>query len=94
MRAVYIRIRHDDDLVVARLVQLELVFAHTGADGGDDGPDFLVGEDLVHPRFLHIEDFSAERKDRLERAVAALLGRAARAVALHQVELAHRRVGQ
>src|SRR5207253_4297822 len=84
--AVHVGVGHDDDLVVAGVVDLEAL-AHAGADRRDDGPDLLVGEDLVDARLLDVQDLASQREDRLEAAVAALLGRAARRVALDQVEL-------
>ena len=52
VRAVHVGVGHDDDLVVARLVGVEaadgfVALADAGADGGDEGADFLVVEDLV-----------------------------------------------
>ena len=45
-------------------------------------------EHLVEARLLDVEDLAAQRQDRLEAAVAALLGRAAGRVALDEEELA------
>jgi hypothetical protein len=39
MRAVHVGIGHDDDLVVAQLVQIELVAADPGAKRGDQRAD-------------------------------------------------------
>ena len=90
--AVHISVRHDDDFVVTGLVDVEaadgfVAFADAGAAGGDEGADFLVGEDLVEAGLLGVDEFAAEREDRLEAAVAALFGRAAGGVALDDVEL-------
>ena len=51
-------------------------------------PDFFVAQHLVFARLLDVEDLAAQRQDRLETAVAPLLGRATGRVALHQVQLA------
>ncbi len=94
MRAVDVRVRHDDDLVVARLVRIEravaLVVADAGADGGDHRADFLVREDLVDARLLGVDQLAAQRQDRLEAAVAALLGGTAGGVAFDDVEFGER----
>src|SRR5262249_19737237 len=71
----------DDDFVVAQLVRIELL-ADAGSQRGDQRADLLAGQHLVHARALDVEDFSAQRQNRLERAVAPLLGRAARAATL------------
>src|SRR5690606_24009112 len=76
-----------------RLLQLELIL-DPGADRGDDRADFLVGQDLVDPRLLDVDDLAPQREDRLELAVAPLLGRAAGRVALDEEELAHRGIGE
>src|SRR5438445_8599922 len=39
--------------------------AYARPDCGNDGPDFLVGQDLVDPRLLHVEDLAPQREDRL-----------------------------
>ncbi len=91
MRAVDVGIRHDDDLVVAQLVGIELV-AYPGSERRDERADFLAGQHLVHARALDVEDFAAQRQHRLERAIAALLGRAAGAVALDDEQFGFRGV--
>src|SRR5881409_902750 len=65
--AVHVGVGHDDDLVVAGVVDLEAL-AHAGADRRDDGPDLLVGEDLVDARLLDVQDLASQREDRLEAA--------------------------
>ncbi len=77
VRAVHVGIGHDDDLVVAHLGDVELVGPDARADRRDHRADFLVVEHLVEARLLHVEHLAAQRQDRLELAVAALLGRAA-----------------
>ena len=91
--AVHVGVRHDDDFVVAGLVGVEAAdglaaLADAGADGGDEGPDFLVGENLVETGLLGVDQLAAEREDGLEAAVAALFGGAASGVALDDVDLA------
>ena len=75
------------------MLDLEL-FLDAAADRGDDRADFLVREHLVDARLLDVDDLAAQRQDRLELAPAALLGRAAGRVALDEVELAERRIGE
>ena len=87
---------HDDDAVIAQLVDIEIIPAHTfadaGAQRGDEGEDLVAGEQLFVAGFLDVEDLAAQRQDGLELPVAALLGAAASGVALDDVDLAHRRV--
>ena len=89
VRAVDVGVRHQDDLVVAQPLDVELV-ADAGAERGDQRLDLLVLQHLVDPRLLDVEDLAAQRQDRLGRAVAALLGRAAGGVALDDEQLGQR----
>ena len=86
MRAVLICIREDDDLVVFERRDVE-VLADAGADRGDDRAELLVLQHLVDALFLDVQRFSAQRQDRLEPAIAPLLGGAARAVAFDDEQL-------
>src|SRR5690625_7756376 len=62
---VHIRIRHDDDAVVAQLFNVELRLADATAQGGDDVGDFLRGQHPVTLGLLDIEDLSLQRKNGL-----------------------------
>ena len=84
--AVDVGVRHDDDLVVAELLDVEVV-ADSAADGGDERLHFLVLEHLVEPGALDVEDLAADRQDRLRHRVARRLALAARAVALDDEQL-------
>ena len=90
MRAVHVGIRHQDDLVVAELRDVELLGADAGAHRRDQEPDLLMREHLVVARLLGVDHLAPERQDRLDPAVAALLRRAAGRVALHEEELPRR----
>jgi hypothetical protein len=84
--------RGQHDLVVAEVVELELLVPDPGADRRDQGLDLVVGEDLVDAALLDVDDLAAKRQDRLGVAVAALLGGAAGRVALDDEQLRQRRV--
>jgi hypothetical protein len=77
VRAVHVGIGHDDDLAVAQLGGVEIVFADARADGGDQAPNFLMAEHFVVARFFDVEDFTFEGQDGLEPAVATLFRGAA-----------------
>ena len=91
MRTVDIGIGHDHDLVVARLRDIPLL-AEAAADRGNEGPDLVVREHAVDPRLLDVQHLAAQGQDRLRRAVAAGLRRAACGIALDEKELGLRRV--
>ena len=85
--AVDVGVGHEDDLVVAELVEVELV-ADAGADRLDQRLDLLVLEHPVEAGALDVEDLPADREDGLRARIARLLGAAAGAVALDDEELA------
>ena len=89
--SVDIGVGHDDDLVVAEILDLEgplaLPGSDSGADGGDHRPDFVVLQHLVETSLLDVDEFTADRKDGLELSIAPLLGRATCRVALNDVQL-------
>ena len=89
--AVDVGVGHHDDLVVPRVLEVELL-ADAGADRGDHRRDHLVVEHLVDAALLDVEDLAAQRQHRLGVAVAALLRRAAGRVALDDEQLRQRRV--
>ena len=92
MGAVDVGVGHDDDLVVAQLVDGEFVGADAGAERGDQRADLLRRQHLVHARALDVEDFSAQRQYRLEFAIAALLGAAAGGIALDDEQFGFGRI--
>jgi hypothetical protein len=100
VRAVHVGVGHDDDAVVAQLVDVEVVAAlpvrrwpcRCRCPGGDQREDFVAGQQLFVAGFFHVQDLAAQGQDGLEFAVAALLGRAAGGVTLDDVDFAHRRV--
>src|ERR1700684_4168335 len=61
--------------------------AGAGAQGEDDVAELLVAAHLVGRGAGDVEDFAAQREDRLGRPIARLLGRAAGAFALDEEEL-------
>src|SRR5690606_10598359 len=68
------------------------VLADPGPEGRDERLHLVVGERLVQPHPLDVEDLAADRQDRLRLGVAALDGGAAGRVALDDEDLADRGV--
>src|SRR3546814_11379474 len=62
--------------------------AEAGAERLDQRADFLGRDDPVETRAFDIQYLALQRQDRLDVAVAALLGRSARRIALDQEKLA------
>src|SRR5215204_1101353 len=88
---INVSVGHDDDLVVARLPDVEGL-PHPGAYSADHGLYLDVGEDLVDVGLLDVEDLASQRQYRLEVSLPALLGTTARRVALDDVQLAPCRI--
>ena len=81
MRAVDIGVGHDDDLVVAQVVDVE-TRAHVDAKRLAQVVDLLVGTHLGRCRAQHVQDLAAQGQQGLLGAVAGHLGGTAGAVAL------------
>ena len=104
MRAVNVCIGHDDDLVVARLGDIEVAAVagarrDAAADRGDQRLDGVARECAVVAHALDVQNLAAQGQDRLDVSATAVLGRTACRVALYDKELgqlgiAHRAVGE
>ena len=86
--SVHVGVGHQDDFAVAQFGGIEIFFADAGAERRDHGANFFVPQHLVVARFFDVENFSLERKDRLEAAVASLFGGAACGLAFDQEQFA------
>src|SRR4029078_6984675 len=78
--------------VLTQLVDVEILGPDPAAERRDHRLDFVAAQHLVKACLLDVEDLALERKDRLASAVPPLLRRAARGLALDDVELAERRI--
>ena len=90
--AVDVGVGHDDDLVVAQLVDVEFLAADAGAECRDQRADFSGAQHLVEARALDIEDLAAQRQHGLVLAVAGLLGGTAGRVTLDDEDFGLRRI--
>ena len=73
MRSIDVRVRHDDDLVVTKLGDVEVVRADARAQSRDHRDNFGMREHLVVTSLFDVEDLSLDRKNRLGAPIAALL---------------------
>ncbi len=73
MRSVHVCIGHDYDLMIASILDVEVLF-YSCSKSGYHGLDFLAAEDFVQPRLLHIEDLALERQYCLKCTVSRLFG--------------------
>src|ERR1700694_873342 len=72
VRTIDVSIGHDDDVVVAQFIDVELL-ANPGSERGDQVADLFGREDLVLAGLLHVEDLAAQWQDCLEATVARAL---------------------
>jgi hypothetical protein len=86
MRAVDVGVGHNDDPVVTQRVGIA-VLAAAAAEREDEVGDLGVGADLVVAGAGDVQNFAADRQDRLGLAVARVLGAAAGAVAFDDKQL-------
>ncbi len=96
VRAVHVGVGHDDDFVIAQLRDVERAFAlavaDARADGRDHRADFVVLKNLVEPRFLDVDQFAANRQNRLKFPVASLLRRAAGGITFDDIQFRVHRI--
>ena len=64
VRAVDVRVSHQDDLVITQLADIEVVLADAGAESGDQRLDLAVAA-ILSARLLDVQDFALERQDGL-----------------------------
>ena len=86
MLAIDVRIRHQNDLVVACLLNIEVV-TNAGTESGNHRLNFSVGQGTVQASALNVQDLTAQRQNSLSVRVATLNSRTTRRVTLHQVNL-------
>src|SRR5215471_6389958 len=92
MRSVNIGVRHNDDAVIADLLNVEVVPTNASPQGRDEHLDFLAAEHLVEARLLDVQNLPAQGEDGLKIAVTSLLCRSSCRVAFDEIDLGQRRV--
>ena len=88
MSTVHISIGHHDDLVIARLFDVEAL-AGAGTHHLDDGRALLVGEHLRDRRLLHVQNLASNRQQCLETGVAGGLGGTECGITLDDEQFGH-----
>src|SRR5580698_3055844 len=91
VRTIDVGIGHDDDLVIAQLLEAELI-AEPSSERRDHGTNFFVREHFIQARLFDVDDLAAKRQDRLGDRVAAALRSSAGGIALDEKDLAFRRI--
>ena len=91
MSTVDIGIGHDDNLVVAQLLQIYgfriFLRSNRNSQGLKDHLDFFTFKYPMHHGFLHVQNLSAQRQNRLKTPVPSLFSRSTRRVSLYQKNL-------
>ena len=92
MRPVYIRVSHDDDPVIPKLRQIEVILPNPATECGDHDLNLVTAQHLVEAGFLHVENLALDRQHGLEAAIPPLFRRPTGRLPFDDVELAPCRV--
>ena len=95
MGTIHIGIRHDDDLVIAQPGNIKIIAVTLGksaAECVDHGLDLCICQDLIDAGFLHIQNLTSDRQDRLIHTISRCLGTAARRITLYDEDLTFGRI--
>ena len=87
MRTVHICIRHDNNFVITKFGNIEIVM-DAGTERGDHSLDLLIGIDPVQTGFLDIKDFSSQGHNGLITDITAVFGGTECGVTLYDEDLA------
>ena len=85
--AVHVGIRHDDDLAVAQLRQIEIL-TNSGAESGDQGANRIRAQGAVQASLFHVQNLASDRQNCLVFGVASADGRTACGVTLDDEDFA------
>ena len=91
MGAVHVRIGHNNDFVVTKLRNIEVIsvsFGKSATKGIDHGLDLRIGKHLVDTCLLHVQNLTADGKNSLISPVSCRLGGTACRISLHDKNLA------
>ena len=69
MCTVDVGISHDNDLVVTQLGNIK-IFVNARSKSSDHRLDFCIAVNTFKTRLLHVQDLSAQRKNRLRRTAS------------------------
>ena len=92
MRAIHVGISHDDDAVIAQLLDVKFVSTNRRTQGRNQRGDLLGRKHFLEARFFDIQHLAAQWQNRLKLAITPLLGRATGGIALNDVELTQSRI--
>ena len=91
MGAIHVRIGHNNNFVVTKLRNVEVIsvsFGKSAAKGIDHGLDLRIGQHLVDTCLLHVQNLTADGKNGLIGPVSCRLGRTSCRISLHDKNLA------
>ena len=86
MRPVHIGIRHNNDLIIPQLCDIEILM-DACTESSNHGFDLFISVDPVKPCLLHIQNFTAKRQNCLCGTASCGLGRAPCGISLYDINL-------
>src|SRR5207249_8468627 len=91
VRAVNVRVGHDDDRMIAQLGRI-IIFFDPCAQCHNHQADFLKREHFVETHLLDIEDFSLEQENHLVTPISSLLHKASNRISLDKIKLTQNQI--
>ena len=92
VRAVHIRVGHDDNAVIPQFVGIEFLPTDPATHRGDQRAHLDRGQHLVETGLLDVQNLALQREDRLGTSISALFRGATGGITLDQVEFRERRI--
>ena len=74
MGSVNVRVRHDDDFMIAELRGIKILLPDSRTKRGNHGDDFLMRKHLVVAGFLDVEKLTFDWQNGLRAPVSTLVG--------------------
>ena len=91
MSTIDIGISHDNNLVITKLGDIEVIsvsFGETTSECIDHSFDFGIGKNLVYTCLFYVQDFTSDRQDSLIHSVSCSLCRTTRRITLYDEDFA------
>src|SRR4030042_3411062 len=88
MRPIDVGIGHNNDAVITKALYIVVVFSNTCAQSRDENTYLFIGQHLIEPSLLHVEDLPFDGKDGLNRSVPTLFGRTTSRITFHNKDFA------
>ena len=83
MRTVNIGIGHNYNFMIATFIGIKIITSDTGAQSGNNRADFSRIKHFIKTGAFNVQNFTAQRHNRLIFTIASLLSRTTRGISFH-----------